>query len=76
MNQYLEEAAALLRKAAETNEKTATCYGTRRTDGEIVEGRERIAMKFAQLGAIERGLIPAEMVGELLAQALRPEVPR
>lgn len=56
-SRYLEEAAALLRKAAETAHSTET--------------RERIAMKFAQLAAIERGLIPAEMVGDLLPQQFR-----
>jgi hypothetical protein len=73
---YLDEAAALLRKAADTNERRNTAFGTPRTDREMNEGRERIAMQFAQLAAIERGLIPAEMVGEMLAAAVRSEVPR
>ena len=73
MSNYLEEAAALLRKAAEKNERenAGQYYGKM-----LIEGRERIAMKFAQLAAIDRGLLPAEMVGELLAQIARSEVPR
>lgn len=71
---YLEEAADLLRKAAELNEKRTTPGGMfTRTDDEINKGRERIAMKFAQLAAIERGLIPAEMVADLLARIVRDE---
>lgn len=62
---YLEEAAELLRKAAEMNEKTHTVLGTARTRHEINGGRERIAMKFAQLGAIERGVFPVELAAEL-----------
>jgi transposase-like protein len=67
MSRYLEEAAALLRKAAETNEKTCKFY----TDGSgaLNSNRERIAMKFAQLGAIERGILPVEMAEQILAQA-------
>lgn len=62
---YLEEAADLLRKAADENEKRHAetfCNG-------LIEGQERIAMKFAQLAAIENGLLPPEMLGELLVQA-------
>lgn len=70
MSQYLEEAAALLRKSAETNERE-NCFSDAAN-----RGRERIAMKFAQLAAIERGLLPAEMVGDLLASIIRTEAPR
>jgi hypothetical protein len=66
MNQYLEEAAALLRKAAESNERKTRPSGYERSDREICEGRERIAMKFAQLGAIEQGLLPVEMLDAAL----------
>jgi hypothetical protein len=63
---YLEEAAALLRKSAEANEKPRTTYGSERSDREINEGRERIAMKFAQLGAIEHGVFPTELAAEMV----------
>jgi hypothetical protein len=69
MNRYLEEAAALLRKVAADNEKTDGGPGWSRSQYDINQGRERIAMKFAQLGAIEAGLIPAEMIQDLLAAA-------
>jgi hypothetical protein len=73
VNEYLEEAAALLRKAAETNEKQhADTYS--RTY--LISGRERIAMKFAQLGAIQRGVLPPEMVQDLLVAVLRTEAHR
>lgn len=68
--QYLEEAAVLLRKAAEMNENKTGGSGFPRGDREIAAGRERIAMKFAQLAAIEKGLIPAEMVADLLARVV------
>ena len=68
---YLDEAAALLRKAAEDNEKTCRLYSD--GSGYLNTNRERIAMKFAQLAAIERGLIPTDMVGDLLAQIARSE---
>lgn len=71
MNEYLQEAARLLRKAAEENEKA------HRPDSRfpsfqrsLIEGRERIAMKFAELGAIEAGVIPQEMLGELLQRLI------
>jgi hypothetical protein len=63
---YLEEAAALLRKASEMNEfknRDDGCYFRR---GALIEGRERIAMKFAQLGAIENGVFPTELAAELV----------
>lgn len=67
MNQYLEEAAALLRKAAEENEKRFRGDGLNSTRDDLIAGRERIALKFAQLGAIEAGAIPAEWVRDLLS---------
>lgn len=70
MNEYLEEAAKLLRKAAEANE-----IDNHNLPRLANEGRERIAMQFAQLGAIEQGLIPAEMVSDLIALATRPHRP-
>ncbi|MEV7624253.1 hypothetical protein [Actinoplanes sp. NPDC089786] len=69
MTDYLKSAADLLAKAAEDNER----WSFKTT---VIEGRERIAMKYAQLAAIERGLIPTDMVGDLLAQIARSEVPR
>lgn len=69
MYDYLAEAAELLRKAADQNERTCKFYSD--GSGELNNNRERIAMKFAQLAAIERGLIPPEMVGEWLAEAVR-----
>jgi len=71
-SQYLEEAAQLLRKAAEKVEKTYAEDGYNSTRRCLIEGRERIAMKFAQLAAIERGQIPAELLGDLLARAFHP----
>jgi hypothetical protein len=71
MNDYLEEAATLLRKATVDND--GAWAHSELTRG---EGRERIAKGFAQLAAIERGLIPAEMVGEIVASAVRSEVRR
>jgi hypothetical protein len=68
MSQYLEEAAQLLRKAAEENESENA-----RWSALLNTGRERIAMKFAQLGAIEAGLIPTEMIQDLLAAGRREE---
>ncbi|GAA2579557.1 hypothetical protein GCM10010435_65920 [Winogradskya consettensis] len=76
MTDYLYEAAALLRKASEMNEKKNHDDSYHSTRAALIEGRERIAMKFAQLAAIERGLIPADMVGDLLTQLARSEAPR
>lgn len=53
MNRYLEEAAALLRKASEANEKPQF--------GEPIRSvRVELAKEFAMLAAIDKGLIPAE----------------
>lgn len=71
MSEYLEEAAKLLRKAAEDNERA-----NGRREVELGRGRERVAMKFAQLAAIDKGLIPTEMVGDLLTQIVRAEQAR
>lgn len=65
MSLYLEEAAALLRKSADTNEKRNADYG----DG-LMQVRERIARQFAVLAAIDRGLLPAELT-ETVLDALR-----
>ncbi|GAA2629808.1 hypothetical protein [Streptomyces axinellae] len=73
MSHYLEDAAALLRKSAETNEK---CYwGADRgrlagDDRRLMEGRERIARQFAVLAAIDKGLLPAELT-ETVLDAIR-----
>jgi hypothetical protein len=76
MTDYLTEAAALLRKASEMNETKNRDDGLHFSRNALIEGRERIAMKFAQLAAIERGLIPADMVGDLLTQLARSETQR
>ncbi|RAJ70245.1 hypothetical protein K378_01410 [Streptomyces sp. Amel2xB2] len=65
MSRYLEEAAALLRKSAETNERDNTGY-----DGLLMKGRERIAGQFATLAAIDKGLLPAELT-EAVLDAIR-----
>jgi hypothetical protein len=66
MSFYLEEAAALLRKAAETNEVDNRSDFRHQS---LIAGRERIAMKFAQLAAIDRGVLPVEMAELILTQA-------
>jgi uncharacterized phosphosugar-binding protein len=71
MSRYLEEAAELLRKAAETNERISRTYAD--GSGHLNTNRERIAMKFAQLAAIEAGLIPTEMIQDLLVAVARGE---
>jgi hypothetical protein len=58
---YLAKAAALLDKAAETNELKCRDYWTN-----LNAGRERIAGQYAQLGAIQRGLLPADMAKQIL----------
>ena len=67
MVDYLREAAELLRQAAENNENSNGDRAPYPAKSRLIEGQERIAMKFAHLGAIERGLLPAEMLAELLA---------
>ena len=71
MNEYLEEAARLLRKAAEENEKYNGPASRLPDQSGLIKGRERIAMKFAELGAIEAGVVPPEMVAALVAAAVR-----
>ncbi|TSB26120.1 hypothetical protein [Streptomyces benahoarensis] len=61
MSRYLEEAAALLRKSAQSNEERY-----RREGRWLDEGRERIAREFATLAAIDKGLLPADMVQDVL----------
>lgn len=58
---YLEEAAALLRKVAEDNERE-----NRSKSWELHPTRERIAHQFAGLAAIEMGVIPAALARDLL----------
>lgn len=65
MSDYLEEAAALLRKVAMDNEKTLNQAGYARLRSEINEGRERIAKGFAVLAAIDKGLLPAPAADDL-----------
>lgn len=61
MSRYLEEAAALLRKSAETNETKNATYSTH-----LMAGRERIAQHFATLAAVDKGLLPADIVQDVL----------
>jgi hypothetical protein len=56
---YLEEAAAELRKARAANEREA---GDRFTGSVVREERMRIAEAFTRLAAIEKGLLPPEMI--------------
>jgi hypothetical protein len=58
MANYLEEAAAELRKLRDANEKLV---GERFMSGEVREERRRIAEGFARLAAIEKGLLPPEI---------------
>ncbi|MFK8844713.1 hypothetical protein [Streptomyces sp. Ac-502] len=64
MSRYLEEAADLLRKAAEANEKEngTSCFPASAAN----KGREQIALHFATLAAIDKGLLPAEMVQDVV----------
>lgn len=66
MNEYLQAAAVLLRKAAETNERN-----NQGLNG-LNENRERIAMEFAVLAAIDKGLLTQSALDHLpdLAAAL------
>jgi hypothetical protein len=61
MSNYLEEAAQLLRKAADANERENARY-----PGALANGQERLAGQFAALAAIERGVIPAELMRDIL----------
>jgi hypothetical protein len=59
MPDYLEEAAAELRKLRTANEARVR---DRFTEHEVRDERMRIAEAFTRLASIERGLLPAEMV--------------
>ncbi|MFK8850471.1 hypothetical protein [Streptomyces sp. Ac-502] len=61
MSRYLEEAAALLRKAAEAHERSCKT-NTLMTTEQDIKRRESLARHFATLAAIDKGLLPAEMV--------------
>ncbi|MEU9323224.1 hypothetical protein AB0D91_05330 [Streptomyces canus] len=63
MSRYLEEAADLLRKAAAATEQRFA-NGPHPYLGN--EERERIAQGFATLAAIDKGLLPAEIVGAVV----------
>lgn len=53
MSQYLEEAAAVLRDAVDANDRQPVPTHARRVE---------IAQQFATLAAIDKGLLPADMV--------------
>ncbi|MEW9521777.1 hypothetical protein [Streptomyces tubercidicus] len=63
MSRYLEEAAEQLRKSAATNEKKNNRDGREK---ELNEGRERIARQFATLAAIDKDLLPGDVVQDVL----------
>lgn len=60
MSSYLEEAAKLLRKASKA-------YEDELEGEELGEARIRIAAEYAKLAAIDKGLLPAEMLTEVIA---------
>jgi hypothetical protein len=64
MSRYLEEAADLLRKAADGNEQR---FANSVLPHGVIEGRERIARGFAALAAIDKGLLPAEITQDVIA---------
>ncbi|MFJ6608207.1 hypothetical protein [Streptomyces lydicus] len=67
MSRYLEEAAAQLRKAtAEYEENRAKSTMPTSARLALAEKRERIAQSFATLAAIDKGLLPAEIVQDVL----------
>jgi hypothetical protein len=67
VSRYLEDAAALLHKAAETHEAYyAGLSHIRGIESDLNAGRERIAKQYATLAAIDKGLFPAEMVADIL----------
>jgi hypothetical protein len=55
---YLEEAAVLLLKASEANERDAS---NRNLEEIVRDRRMEIAAAFTRLAAIERGLLPSDM---------------
>lgn len=65
MSNYLEEAAALLRKAAETNERV-NC--DRLASKRLDENRLKYAQGFAELAAIEKGLLPDRLATKYSAE--------
>ncbi|MET9550549.1 hypothetical protein ABZY36_35390 [Streptomyces sp. NPDC006627] len=69
MSRYLEEAAALLRKSAETNEQHNS-KETYRRDA-LMAGRERIARGFATLAATEQGVLPADITHDVINNLTR-----
>lgn len=63
MSQYLDEAAAQLRKVAQSIEhkETSSKYGCK-YDAE----RQQLAREFATLAAIDKGLLPADITRDVL----------
>lgn len=68
MSDYLEEAAQQLRKALGCYERVHHNYPSN-----LAEARLRIAEAFARLAAIERGILPAEQLATVLAEALKAD---
>lgn len=58
---YLEEAAELLRKVAADNERRNASYLS-----SLQSGRMEVSDAFARLAAIDRGILPADWLPELL----------
>lgn len=58
MTNYLEAAAALIKKIADENEAGTTYHGT----------RVECAKLYALLGAIDKGILPAPMAEEIYGQ--------
>ncbi|MGI8308055.1 hypothetical protein [Saccharopolyspora hattusasensis] len=63
MSRYLEEAAGLLRKAAEDNERKNQRY-----DRLLCENRVTYAQAFAELAAIDKGLLPDRLAAKYVAE--------
>ncbi|WP_328336782.1 hypothetical protein [Streptomyces violaceus] len=57
MSRYLEEAAALLREAADANAKGYNFAAT----------KVELAREFAMLAAVDKGLLPAEITQDVIA---------
>ena len=67
MSRYLEEAADQLRKAtAQYEQNCAENDYPALAKSALAEKRERIAKSFATLAAIDKGLLPAEVVDDVL----------
>lgn len=58
MSKYLEEAAATLRKAAEVVEREDSAF--------LSSDLERISRGFVIIAALEKGVLPAESVAQLM----------